>query len=226
MKLRKFFKYALIAIAAGPMLQLPAFAQRRWDAPRIVTWNCSGCHGVDGNAQPPFLPRLAGLNAAYAELRIAEFRSIPPPPIDELFHRLIAPNSPQAGASRLAARINMIGIAHAMTPEEIKVAAAWFAMQKPAHGRSGSPALIAAGKQMYLKGMPKQGLPPCQTCHGAQAEGKAKTPRLAGQNGPYLMGELAKFAAGDRQHAPEMTMVTQHVDNDQFRALAAYLESR
>ena len=99
-------------------------------------------------------------------------------------------------------------------------------MQKAAPGRAGDPALMEAGKLLFLKGNSAQGMPACQGCHGAQAEGKAKTPRLAGQNGSYLLGEMAKFAVGDRQHAPEMTMVAQHVDSGQFRALAAYLESR
>jgi len=221
----KFLNYAISA-AAVLMLCPMASAQKRWDAPRIVTWNCSGCHGVDGNAQPPYFPRLAGLNAVYAERKLAEFRATAPPPVDELFYRIVARASPDKSPSSREARVNMIGIAHAITPEESKASAAWYAMQKPAPGRPGDPALMQAGKRLYLKGLAAQGMAACQTCHGAQAEGRATTPRLAGQNGRYLLGELAKFAAGDRQHAPEMTMVTQHVDREQFYALAAYLQSR
>ncbi|MGC2657709.1 MAG: c-type cytochrome [Bryobacteraceae bacterium] len=225
MKLRKFFTHA--GMTSLVLLLLPqAFAQRRWDAPRIVIWNCSGCHGIDGNAQPPYLPRLAGLNAVYAERRIAEFRAVAPPPVDELFYRIIAPHSLEAGVGRRQARINMIGTAHAMIPEQIKASAAWYAMQKPKTGHSGDPALIDSGKLLYFKGLPAQGMPACQTCHGAQAEGKAAIPRLAGQNGSYILRELAKFKAGDRQHAPEMSMVAEHVDAEQFSALAAYLQSR
>jgi len=227
MKARKIFKFAVIATAAAVLRLCPvAFAQRRWDAPRIVTWNCSGCHGIDGNTQPSFFPRLAGLNALYAEQRMAEFRATAPPPVDELFYRITALAEGKAGASRLQARINMIGSAHAITAGETKTAITWYAMQKPAPGRSGNPALIQLGKKMFLKGLPGQGLPPCQSCHGAQAEGKAKIPRLAGQNGTYVLNELAKFHAGDRQHAPEMTMVAEHVDTEEFRALAVYLQSR
>ena len=72
--MRSFSKYAAVTTFAALMLCPMAFAQKSWDAPRIVTWNCSGCHGVDGNTQLSYFPRLAGLNTAYFEKRIAEFR--------------------------------------------------------------------------------------------------------------------------------------------------------
>ncbi|MDQ2843339.1 MAG: c-type cytochrome [Acidobacteriota bacterium] len=225
MKVRKLFVYAGVTSAAALLLPV-AYAQHRWDAPHIVTGNCSGCHGVDGNAQPPYLPRLAGLNAGYAARRIAEFRAAASPPVDELFYKIVAPHSHPGDEGRLQARINMIGIAHAMTPEQIKESTAWYGVQKPETGQSGDPALIQAGKLLFLKGMPAQGMPACQGCHGAHAEGKGSTPRLAGQNGNYIVREMVKFKAGDRQHAPEMSMVAEHVDIEQFRALAAYLQSR
>ncbi|MDQ2775583.1 MAG: c-type cytochrome [Acidobacteriota bacterium] len=225
MKLHKFF--ACAGVTSLTVLMLPtAFAQKRWDAPRIITWNCSGCHGVDGNAQPPYLPRLAGLDSAYAARRIAEFRATAAPHVDELLYQIIAPHSQQSDPGRREARINMIGIAYAMSPEQIKSSTAWYAIQTPKTGRDGDSALVDEGKLLYLKGMPAQGMPACQTCHGVQAEGKSTVPRLAGQNGSYILREMAKFKVGDRQHAPEMSMVAGHVDIEQFRALAAYLQSR
>jgi len=112
----------------------PAFAQKvRSIPPRIVTGNCSGCHGIHGNAQSPEFPSLAGLDASYIEQRIAAFRAAPTPPSDELLYwlfnhaeskKIAASNSPEALA-------NMVGIAHALTPQEIKEAAAWYSAQKP-----------------------------------------------------------------------------------------------
>jgi len=217
----------LTPTAAALLLLSPmAFAQKRWDAPRVVTWNCSGCHGIDGNAQLPYIPRLAGLNAAYTERRIAEFGTAPSAHVDELLDRVMARAAPKPGASSVQSRVNMNGMAHSITPAEAKASAAWYATQQPARGRSGNPALIQQGQAIFLKGLPADGLLPCQTCHGARAEGKAKVPRLAGQNNTYLLGELAKFKEGDRKHAPEMTMVAKHVESEQFRALASYLQSR
>ncbi len=120
----------------------------------------------------------------------------------------------------------MNGMAHSISAEEAKASAAWYASQKPAPGRSGNPALIEQGEALFLKGLPAEGLVACQTCHGAQAQGKAKTPGVAGQNDSYVLGESEKFKEGDRKHAPEMTIITKHVETEHFPALAAYVQSR
>ncbi len=221
MNVLRFCVYANVLLAATVT---PAVTQTP-ETPRIVRWNCSGCHGLTGNAQPPYLPRVAGLSAAYEQRRIAEFRGTATPHIDEAFYRLFLPHREATDAGRQQARINMVGIAHALTPEEIQSSTAWYASQTADAGRAGNAALIAAGKLLYLGGMPSQKMLACQTCHGADAQGKSGVPRLAGQNGDYVIREMAKFKAGDRKHAPEMTVVTEHVDDDQFRALAAYLQS-
>ncbi len=211
------FVLATFALITSPL----AFGGKSWDAPRIVTWNCSGCHGVDGNSQPPFFPRLAGLNAAYTQQKMKEFQAAASPHSDEMFYRI-----PKLNGRSIDERINMIGIAHSINPEEAKNSADWYAAQKPAPGRSGNATQIEHGKELFLKGLPAEGLLACQTCHGAQGEGMAKAPRLAGQNSTYLLSSLEKFRVGDRKHAPEMTTVVKHVDIEQFRALAAYLQSR
>ena len=115
-----------------------AFAQKGGGtAPRIVTWNCSGCHGVDGNAQLPEFPRLAGLDASYIEQRIATFRAAPAPPSEELVYRLFMPAAAKkvAASSSPEALADMVGIAHAATPQQAKAAAAWYSAQKPKHSK-------------------------------------------------------------------------------------------
>jgi cytochrome c553 len=121
---------AMALIAISPI----ASAQKGRDiAPRIVTWNCSGCHGLDGNAQLPAFPRLAGLDASYIEQRIATFRAAPAPPSEELLYRLFKPTAAKkvATSSSAEALANMVGIAHAATPQEAKAAAAWYSARKP-----------------------------------------------------------------------------------------------
>ena len=121
-----------------------AFAQKvRSTPPRIVTWNCSGCHGVNGNAQSPGLPSLAGLDASYIEQRIAAFQAAPTPPSDELLYWLFnhAESKNIAASSSPEALANMVGIAHALTPQQTKAAAAWYSAQKPKPpaGHSANP---------------------------------------------------------------------------------------
>ena len=128
----------VISVTSGVIALLvtspPAFAQKvRSIPPRIVAGNCSGCHGVHGNAQSPEFPSLAGLDASYIEQRIAAFRAAPPPPSDELLYWLFnhAESKKIAASSSPEALANMVGIAHALTQKEIKEAAAWYSAQKP-----------------------------------------------------------------------------------------------
>jgi cytochrome c553 len=205
-----------------------ASGQKLWNAPRVVTNNCSGCHGIDGNAQLSYFPRLAGIDAAYAEKKMTMFREQPSPPVDDLFFYLLAKPAAREEANTVnrEARLNMIGIAHAATPEEIKQAAFWYAKQTPMHGRSASGALVEQGKNIFVNGVPAERVLACKTCHGAEAQGMGPAPRLAGQNGEYTWSQLERFRRGDRRHAPEMTTETRDLDASQARAAAAYLQTR
>jgi len=146
MNTRNKFAVSVIggAIALFVISPIASAQKGRGTPPRIVTWNCSGCHEVNGNAQLPEFPRLAGLDASYIEQRIATFRAAPAPPSEELIYRLVKPGALKkvAAGSSPEALANMVGIAHAATPQEAKAAAAWYSAQKPkpAPGHSTNPA--------------------------------------------------------------------------------------
>lgn len=196
-------------------------------APRIVTWNCSGCHGVDGRAQLRHFPSLAALDASYIEQRIAAFQAAPGPPSDELLYWLVKPAAAKkvAASSTPEARADMVGIAHATTPQETKAAAAWYSIQKPAPGQHADPALAERGKAMYVNGSPDKGIAACQDCHGG-SKAQASAPRLAGQNNEYLINQLRRLRAGDRVHPTDMTSSATRLDNEQIRSLVAYMASQ
>jgi cytochrome c553 len=197
-------------------------------APEIVTRNCSGCHGVDGNADLPYFPRLAGLNAAYLEKKMTEFKDVPSPAVDQVFHWIasLPGRGKSSSAVTPAERSNMIGVAHAVKPEELKEAAEWYAKQTPAPRHTRHDQLTQRGKDIFEKGVPDQQVLACAGCHGQNAEGQASAPRLAGQNAEYVQAQMDKFRRGDLKHAPEMTMVAKEVSADQARAVAAYLQSK
>ena len=145
MNIRNRFAVSVIAGAIALLVIPIASAQKgRGIPPRIVTWNCSGCHGVHGTAQSPEFPSLAGLDASYIEQRIAAFQAAPTPPSDELLYWLFNPAESKkiAASSSPEALANMVGIAHAATPQQTKAAAAWYSAQKPKStpGHSANPA--------------------------------------------------------------------------------------
>ena len=212
-------------------LLLVAFSLRgetQWDAPPIVTTNCSGCHRVDGNSQLPYFPRIAGLDAAYSEKKLAQFAESPSPPVDELLHMLVTAidGHESVGNNTPNERINMLGMAHAVKPEILKEAVEWYAKQTPAPGHGRNTALVQQGEQIFAKGVPDQHIIACMSCHGQSAQGQALAPRLSGQNSQYIEAQLVKFRRGDRKHAPEMTMEVRELSPDQARAVAAYLQAR
>lgn len=219
---------AVSVVSAVALIVISPVASAQGSAPRIVTWNCSGCHGIDGNAQLRHFPRLAAQDASYIEQRIAAFQAAPTPPSDDLLYWLMKPAAAKkvAASSTPEARADMVGIAHATSAQEAKAVAAWYSNQKPAPGRSANPALVESGKALFVNGSSAKGVSACQDCHGAQARGQATIPRLAGQNSGYMVNQLKHFRAGSRAHPTDMTSSATRLDNDEIRALAAYLASQ
>ena len=228
MKIPKFLATSTFCWYALLIVSLPAHAQKHWDAPSIVTTNCSGCHAIDGNTELRFFPRLAGLDAAYAEAKMAQFKETPSPPVIESYAWLRAALSKKTSTVDPTRNglIYMVGIAHTTKPEEIKSAVLWYSEQRPAPGRPGDKNLIHQGQELYSKGAPDQNILPCMTCHGQDAEGQATGPRLAGQNAKYIEAQMGYFREGDRKHAPEMSMAARDLTPQQARAVAVYLQSK
>lgn len=228
MTIQRAFNKAAVCVFALLMMDPSVYGQKRWDAPSIVTTNCSGCHGIDGNSELRYFPRLAGLDPAYAEKKMAEFKETPSPKVDDLYGWMVNGIGEKKSDENLTRneRINMIGPAHAAKPEAIKQAVQWYSQQRPAPGRRGDAALMQQGQELFTKGVPDQGILPCMSCHGQDAEGQGTVPRLAGQNAEYTEAQMNKFRQGDRKHAPEMTMVAKELNPGQARAVAVYLESK
>jgi cytochrome c553 len=195
--------------------------------PAIVTRYCSGCHGLDGNSELPYIPRLAGLNEAYLTRRVAGFRAAPAPPVDEAFDRVARFRS-TSRETRVteAARAHMIGVANAISGKEMHSALQWYAAQRPAAAGNGKGKAIVEGGVIYRRGIESRGVQACQSCHGSEGQGGDTAPRLAGQRAAYVISQLARFRAGDRKDSPEMINIARSIEGRQVRAIAAYLQSR
>jgi cytochrome c553 len=122
------------------------------------------------------------------------------------------------------AQAYMWGMASQLSDANITALAAYFSAQPAAAGKPGNPALISQGKSLFDQGAPAQQIPPCASCHGANAQGMATFPRLAGQHAPYLLRQLLVIQSVLRT-APVMHGVVKNLTRDQMQALVAYLES-
>jgi cytochrome c553 len=166
---------------------------------------CSTCHGPRGVSTSPEFPILAAQRPGYLENQIDNFR-----------HQT---------RSEKDAHDFMWGIAGNLDPTIIKSIALYYASQPAAPGRVGDPAMVAAGKDLFDKGLPDRGIPACASCHGASAEGIADFPRLAGQHAKYVAKQLNYIQSLVRA-APVMHGIVKDLTPTEIQALAAYVESK
>ncbi|MCD5327783.1 c-type cytochrome [Chromobacterium piscinae] len=181
---------------------LLAGAPARAEPAQLARQLCASCHGADGNGPGP-APRLAGQQAGYIEQQWQAFR---------LHQRA------DGGAHGAA-------MAALKSEGDIKALAAYFAAQPPAPARSagGDPALLAAGRKLYVEGNLAVGTPPCFSCHGDRGEGGSAAPRLAGQHAAYLARRMRVSDAPQPDSAMEMQEILKTMSADDIKALLGYL---
>jgi cytochrome c553 len=166
---------------------------------------CGTCHGINGRSVSPTFPNLAAQTAPYLEAQLKAFKE-------------------QTRADP-DAQAYMWGMAAQLSNAQISELADYFSKQPPpAAGKSGGPAAIARGKQVFEEGVPARQIPPCASCHGAHGEGMATFPRLAGQHAPYLLKQILVIQNALR-NAPVMHGVAKDLSREQIEAVAVYLES-
>lgn len=168
---------------------------------------CSNCHGVTGNAVSPNFPNLAGQVDTYLIAQLNFFRS----------HDRRDP----AGFEY------MWGISRALTDDQIKGLAEYFAAQTPIRQPvEGTPSQIDAGKAIFENGVSSKNAPACSSCHGAEGQGNAPFPRIAGQHADYVVKQLAVFQRTvERPDATTMMKVAHDLSRQEIENVAGYLQA-
>jgi cytochrome c553 len=173
-------------------------------AEKLATTTCATCHGAGGRSTLSPFPDLAAQPAPYLEAQLKAFRD----------QKRADPD----------AQAYMWGMASQLNDTMISALAAYYAAQRPARAQPGNPTLVSKGKVIYEKGMPEQGIPPCNVCHGTSAEGNANFPRLAGQHAPYLLKQILLIQNSLRV-APVMHGLIKDLTRDEMLAVTTYLAS-
>ena len=119
----------------------------------------------------------------------------------------------------------MWGIAGSLNDDQIDALAEYYSAKTPRSHSYGDASARYRGKSIYEKGLPAQGVPACVTCHGANGEGVAAFPRLAGQQAPYFVSQMRAFRTNLRV-ADIMQPVARYLTSEDIDALAAYVRSR
>lgn len=171
-------------------------------AQQIASTVCVACHGADGNSPAPANPKLASQHPDYLNKQMVNFKS---------------------GERKSAI---MAGMVAALSPEDMKNLAAYFAGQKQAPAAAKDKALAAQGEKIYRGGIAAMGVPACSGCHGPAGSGiPAMFPRLAGQHGDYIVAELIRFRNGERTNdaGKMMQNVATRMSEQDMKAVAEYI---
>lgn len=163
---------------------------------------CAACHGIDGNGgADPTWPKLAGQIPEYLVAQLKMFKS--------------------------GARKNPImnGMVAALSEQDMKDLAAYFASLQPKPGAAANKDLALAGQRLYRGGVMDAGVPACMSCHGPSGHGlPPRFPRLSGQKTPYADKQLLDFKAGRRIDSGDMmSRIAGGMTESQIRAVSEYL---
>ncbi len=164
---------------------------------------CAACHMADGNSVNPLWPKLAGQHENYIVKQLKEFKST-------------ARKDPI-----------MLGQVAALTEDDMDNLAAYFSGQK-LKGGEADPALVEAGKLLYITGNAKKGVAACASCHAPNGTGNpaANFPAIAGQHTVYAEKQLKAFRDGSRANDVNTMMqdVAGNLSDADIKAVASYIQ--
>jgi len=161
---------------------------------------CLACHTADGSRGLPTYPILQGQHPEYLVKQLAEFKE--------------------------GKRKNSImsGMAAALTPEDMRNIAAFYASKKPKPGTAKNPDLVAVGEKIYRGGIAKKGVPACAGCHSPNGAGiPVQYPRLSAQHADYTKAQLTAFRQGERGNSAQMSTISANLSDKEIEALADYI---
>jgi len=192
-----FTSHALLGWAAeSPAKPDPAQAKA------IVDKVCSACHASDGNSVSPANPVLAGQHGDYIVKQLANFK---------------------AGVRKNPI---MLGMAAALSPQDMQNLGAYFEAQKPKNRAAKNPDLVKLGQQIYRGGVLAEGVAACASCHEPTGAGvPAQFPRVAGQYAEYTTAQLQAFRVGERANDPNgmMRSIASRLSDKEIKAVAEYM---
>jgi cytochrome c553 len=168
---------------------------------------CARCHAADDRRPPSDLVPI--LHGQPAEFLAASLRAY-------------ADGKRESGI--------MQPVAADLTSEAIPQVAAYYAglprPSAPVRRREIDDSAIENGRALATRGLPDAEIPPCVTCHGADALNEY--PRLAGQNAAYMRGQLRLWKGGlvaGSDAAAIMAPIARRLNDRQIEDVTAYFES-
>ena len=166
----------------------------------IATQVCAACHTVDGSRGSPANPILAGQHPEYLVKQLAEFKA------DKRQNPI------------------MKGFASALSEEDMKNVAAFYASKKAKPGFAKNKELVTLGESIYRGGIAGPQVAACAGCHSPTGAGiPAHYPRIGGQHADYTEAQLLAFRSRARTNSPEMTAMAERMSDREIKAVSDYI---
>jgi cytochrome c553 len=166
----------------------------------ISTNVCAACHVADNTRGAPANPLLKGQHPEYLAKQLHDFKE------DKRKNPV------------------MKGFASALSEDDIRNVAAFYASKAPSNGTAKSKATIALGEKIYRGGIADRGVPACSGCHGPTGSGlPSQYPRLRGQHADYTVAQLLAFRGNTRTNSPQMVGVVAKMNDAEIKAVADYI---
>jgi len=168
------------------------------DATRGVV-ACITCHGPKGQSAAGTWPKLAAQHPAYVARQLKNFKE------------------------GVRANAIMMGMAAALTDQDMQNIAAYLAKQPASQGVAQDKATIELGQSIYRGGIAAKGVPACAACHSPNGAGiPAQFPRQAGQWAEYSNNQLMSFREGTRKNL-QMNMIATKLSDNEMKAVSDYM---
>lgn len=205
--MKSHFK-SLLALLAAAAMATPLAASESKPAAKadlvkgeaIATQVCSACHTADGSRGSAANPIIQGQHPEYLVKQLTEFKS--------------------------GKRDNAImkGMASALSEDDMKNVAAFYASKQAKPGAARNKELVALGEKIYRGGIADRQVPACAGCHSPSGAGiPAQYPRLSGQHSDYTELQLKGFRDGVRKNNAVMTGVAAKMNDREIKAVADYI---
>ena len=161
---------------------------------------CAACHTSDGSRGAPANPILQGQHAEYLAKQLHEFK-----------------------AGKRANPV-MSGMAAALSDDDIRNVAAFYASKQAKPGFAKHKESVALGEKIYRGGIAAKQVPACAGCHSPTGAGiPAQYPRLGGQHSDYAEAQLVAFRSGARANSIQMTAIAARMSDVEIKAVADYV---
>jgi cytochrome c553 len=169
----------------------------------VASQACQACHVADGSRGAPTYPILQGQIPQYIVKQLTEFKE----------------------GKRQNAIMN--GMAAALSPDQMRDIAAFYASKKAKSGAAKDKDLVVLGEKIFRGGVSETKVPACSGCHSPNGAGiPAQYPRLAGQHSEYIVAQLNAFRAASFSTAAANTATPPRKNSQQMMDVAAHLTDK